>query len=267
MSQMPQEVTTNAYHWVVQRDDGVGFGTTSHDRHQRVGAIKLSPDMDLAPGELVLSEHMEGSSLSLTGGLNSPALSAKDLLGGRWNGASVSLLAGDWAEPREPLVVCMGELGDTRLDDGRFAMTIDVLPSALHQPPCVQTSPECRAVLGDRQCRVNMRSRRKRVRVVAVDDDGITVDAVDVARFAMGRLRWITGEHCGVDQLILAGEGSTLVLQDDERFKASEGDYALLNEGCDGRRSSCSERFGNIQNFRGEPDLPGSEILLRFPGV
>jgi hypothetical protein len=58
-----------------------------------------------------------------------------------------------------------------------------------------------------------------------------------------------------------------LLLHDTARQKAAIGDQAVLTEGCDGKRLTCSERFANILNFRGEPDLPGSEILLRFPGA
>jgi hypothetical protein len=80
-------------------------------------------------------------------------------------------------------------------------------------------------------------------------------------------VRWISGKNCGVEQIIIGTEGAKLSLQDAARWVASVGDVAVAIEGCDGRRVTCSERFGNVNNFRGEPDLPGSEILLRFPGA
>jgi len=29
---------------------------------------------------------------------------------------------------------------------------------------------------------------------------------------------------------------------------------------------TCSARFGNAVNFRGEPYLPGNDLLTRYPG-
>jgi len=39
-----------------------------------------------------------------------------------------------------------------------------------------------------------------------------------------------------------------------------------LTEGCDGALATCSGRFGNAVNFRGEPYLPGNDLLTRYPG-
>lgn len=267
MSQTPDEVTTGAYHWIVQRPDGVGFAATSHDQRQQLGSMTLEPDVDLRPSEMILSERMFGSSLHLEGGVSSPALSMADLLAGRWGGASIRLLAGDWTRALEPALICDGELGQVEAGEGRLAMSVDILPGAARRPPCIQTSPECRALLGDQQCRVDMRSRRRRAVVTAVEADGVSIDRAENEPFAMGRLRWISGANCGVEQRVIAVDGSRLVLHQASRWRASIGDRAIVTEGCDGRRSTCSERFGNILNFRGEPDLPGSEILLRFPGA
>jgi uncharacterized phage protein (TIGR02218 family) len=37
-----------------------------------------------------------------------------------------------------------------------------------------------------------------------------------------------------------------------------------LSQGCDRRFATCRERFGNAVNFRGEPHLPGNDLLLRY---
>jgi uncharacterized phage protein (TIGR02218 family) len=197
MSQSPAEVTSLAYHWIVQRPNGAGFAATSHDQGQQIGSTTFEPNMDLRPAELTLTDEMFGSSLELEGGLSSRALAVADLRAERWSGASVQLLAGDWQKQVEPIPICEGELGRVSLNDGRAAMAVDLLPAAVRNQPCVQTSPECRAILGDRQCRVDMRSRRKRVQVTDAVANGVTVDLEDAQEFVMGRLRWTTGVNCG----------------------------------------------------------------------
>ena len=39
-----------------------------------------------------------------------------------------------------------------------------------------------------------------------------------------------------------------------------------LTEGCDKRFATCRTRFANSANFRGEPHLPGNDLLTRYPG-
>jgi len=267
MSQTPNEVSTLAYQWVVQRPDGVGFATTSHDRVQQQGSVRLEPTADMSPGELLISDDLFGSSLSLEGGLSHTAIISEELASGRLSGSLVRLLAGDWSQAVPAVLLAEGTLGSIDVQGDRIAADIDLVPSAAYRTVCSQTSPECRATLGDRRCSINMRSRRRRILVDAIEDDAIVIAPDDYAGFRMGRLRWSSGPGCGVEQLIIDVDGPRLRLLGgiDERILV--GDRAIISEGCDGRRATCSERFNNILNFRGEPSLPGSEILMRFPGA
>lgn len=267
MRQSTDEVTTLAYDWILQRPDGAGFGATSHDRRRMAGSITFTPDLNLAPSDLLISEEMFPSRLQLRGSLGGGALASADLLSGKWRGASVRLLSSDWSKDADGVVICDGELGGVEVDGSKVSMEVDLLPAALRRQPCIQTSPECRAVLGDRHCRVDMRTRRRRVQVTAVEAETIIVSEAQTERFRLGRLRWISGAQCGVEQTVIASDARRLSLQDSEHHPAAIGDWAILSEGCDGRRATCAERFSNIRNFRGEPDLPGSEILMRFPGA
>jgi uncharacterized phage protein (TIGR02218 family) len=45
------------------------------------------------------------------------------------------------------------------------------------------------------------------------------------------------------------------------------GDRVALREGCDKMIATCSARFSNVVNFRGEPHVPGNDLLTRHPGA
>jgi hypothetical protein len=45
------------------------------------------------------------------------------------------------------------------------------------------------------------------------------------------------------------------------------GTLVLLVEGCDRTIATCRLRFNNAANFRGEPYLPGNDLLTRYPGA
>ncbi|WP_274603630.1 phage BR0599 family protein [Polymorphobacter multimanifer] len=40
-----------------------------------------------------------------------------------------------------------------------------------------------------------------------------------------------------------------------------------LWEGCDRRFATCSGRFGNGRLFRGEPHVPGNDMLMQVAGL
>jgi hypothetical protein len=42
------------------------------------------------------------------------------------------------------------------------------------------------------------------------------------------------------------------------------GTLAELREGCDHTIATCASRFGNAANFRGEPFVPGNDLLARY---
>jgi hypothetical protein len=45
------------------------------------------------------------------------------------------------------------------------------------------------------------------------------------------------------------------------------GALVELIEGCDKSIATCAGRFANAANFRGEPYLPGIDLLTRYPGA
>jgi uncharacterized phage protein (TIGR02218 family) len=43
------------------------------------------------------------------------------------------------------------------------------------------------------------------------------------------------------------------------------GDAFTVSAGCDKRFSTCRDRFENIVNFRGFPQMPGNDFALSYP--
>jgi uncharacterized phage protein (TIGR02218 family) len=56
-------------------------------------------------------------------------------------------------------------------------------------------------------------------------------------------------------------------VRDLPRGAVEAGCRVELRDGCDKRFETCVTRFGNAVNFRGEPHLPGNDLLTRYPGA
>jgi uncharacterized phage protein (TIGR02218 family) len=82
--------------------------------------------------------------------------------------------------------------------------------------------------------------------------------------YAAGWLRILSGPLAGLDRRIVGVEDDWLQL--DEAAALAVGERVELYEGCDKQFATCSGRFGNAPNFRGEPHVPGNDVLTRFGG-
>jgi uncharacterized phage protein (TIGR02218 family) len=261
------ELTSIAFCWRVERRDGVALGCTSHDRDLLIDGLLYRASPGMLPSAVALSDGFEVNGADVSGALTSDAITEDDLAAGRWDGTAVSLFMVDWSDPeggQSP--IARGELGEISQTGRGFTAELRGPTAALDRPAVEQTSPECRAELGDRRCRVDMAARVRVTRVTAV----IGTDCVDVAAgangnaFAYGRLRWLMGANSGLDGQVLHSAGARITLRDPITYPARIGDLVELAEGCDKAFATCRQRFGNALNFRGEPHLPGIDLLTRY---
>ena len=268
MSIVDAELTTIAFCWRLERADGVTLGFTSHDRDLAIGDLLYRSAPGMLPSAITLSEGFEADTLDVRGALSSDAISGEDLAAGRWDGAAVALFMADWADPAAATVpLVRGTLGDVSISRNGFEAELRGPTAALDGPVVEQTSPECRAALGDKRCRVDMAGWRRIVRITEVlSETAIRVSAAaadEIYRF--GSVRWISGRNCGLATGVAASAGDRLTLRDPPHRPAEPGDLVEIEEGCDKSLATCSGRFGNAINFRGEPYLPGMDLLTRYP--
>jgi len=262
------ELTSVALCWRLDRVDGAGLGLTSHDRPVRKDGINHVPTPGIVPGAVTRSLGLEPHSSEVSGALSSDAIEERDLALGRWDGAAVSLFAMDWNDPADDAIdLVAGELGEVSIDGDGFSAELKGVGAKLENSVCPSTSPQCRAQFGDRKCRVDLAGRTRRATIVASDDGELTLDQPLDDSFLLGRLRYMSGANCGRSTVIIAVDGNEIRVRDLPRGEIVAGCRVDLREGCDKRFATCIQRFANAVNFRGEPHLPGADLLTRYPGA
>lgn len=257
-----------AFCWRLERRDGVAVGLTSHDRPLMVEGFRYAATPGVVPTAIRQSGDMDSAVMDVESALSVAALSEDDLAAGRWDGAAVSLYLTEWTAPGALwLELASGTLGMVRRSDGAFSAALENGKTVFRRAVVPVTSPGCRAALGDAACRVDMGHRRRRVAVEAVEGDRVTIAGLDGAPYAFGRLRWLGGPRCGLSEAILAGGEGELLLAEAVGAAIPPGTPAMIEEGCDKRMATCAGRYANAANFRGEPFLPGNDLLTRYPGA
>ncbi|HEX8528200.1 DUF2163 domain-containing protein [Allosphingosinicella sp.] len=269
MSIIGKELATIAFCWLLERPDGVALGFTSHDRDLAIEGLLYRAAPGMLPSSISTSDGFDVDSLDVEGSLTSDAITAEDLAAGRWDGAALTIFMADWQDPGgSTIAVARGELGGVSIRGKAFEAELRGPTSLLEVPVVEQTSPECRASLGDKRCRVDMAGRVRVTRIAAIVGEAV-IDVESAApgnAYGYGHLRWLTGANSGLESPMLRSDGTRLTLREPPHLAAAAGDLVEISEGCDRSLATCSARFGNAANFRGEPHLPGLDLLTRYPG-
>ena len=261
------ELTTLALCWRLDRADGVTIGFTAHDRDLTIGGVVYRSSPGMVPSAISQSDGFDVDTLDIDGALTHDAITEADLSAGRWDGATLGLFAIDWSDPAaDPLPIARGEIGDVSIKDDAFTAELRGPTALLERPVVEQTSPDCRASLGDRRCRIDLAPRTRMAKVVASAGQGLTLDQAEPSpnAYAYGRLRWLDGANAGLAAPIAGSDGVQVALRDPPAFATDVGALVELVEGCDRRFETCCTRFANAANFRGEPFLPGTDLLTRY---
>jgi len=224
---LERKLTTLAFCWRVERRDGICLGFTSHDRDLEIGGLVYRSAPGMLPSAISVSDGFDASTLDVAGALTSDSIGESDLAAGRWDRAAVSLFLVDWEDPGgERLALARGELGDVTVKANGFEAELRGAAALLERAVAEQTSPECRAELGDRRCRADMAGRLRVTRVTAAPAENVVIVAEapgGPGAYAFGRLRWIGGENSGLESAIIASDGPELRLQEPPPFAVAAG--------------------------------------------
>ncbi len=274
----PSSLKTLAYGWHIIRSDGVAVGFTSHDQAQIVGGIRLSAQPGLVPTKIISSLGTQSDGLDIGGALTDDALREDDLENGRWDGAKMHIFLYDWNDLSADIqTLARGELGEVRQSNGAFTAEFLGLTAQLDHEVAPVTSPTCRARFGDHHCKLNQQRFTYEVQASRIEGNKLFIVGNlpgNIGDFAFGELRWLTGPATGISTFLLDSDANSLSLVDIPSNIANLSDEkqplnlrASIIMGCDKSIRTCSNRFQNSINFRGEPYLPGNDLLTRYPGL
>jgi uncharacterized phage protein (TIGR02218 family) len=267
---LDREVTSSAYLWRLERADGLALGFTSHDRDLVVDGFRYRASPGMVPSSIALSDSLEIDNVEITGVMTSAAIAETDLEAGRWDGALLYISLTDWEQPGVGcLPLICGEFGEIIRSGDSFAVEMLGGTSFLDEPIVPVTSPTCRAELGDRHCKLSLHRYRREERITSSSGEEMEIAALGGAApaFGYGSLRFLDGANCGLSHAIISGEGNVVRLTDPPAHSVNSGARVLLTEGCNKNFATCRDRFANSVNFRGEPYLPGNDLLTRYPGA
>lgn len=263
-----RDLETVALFCRIARPDGVTLGFTAHDHDLWLDGILHHASPGMTASSIRKSADFEPDSAEVMGAITHDALSSADLAAGRYDGAAVRIGLVDW-ESGEHEVLYAGTMGAVSEEDGSFSCDLVSRKAELQRDPVPRTSPACRAEFCGPGCNLNPQRFTREAALLSSNSAANTVTFTalsDPARYVGGTLRWLDGSAAGLSALIVGVmDNGSLVLGSPAPTGLEEGSRAFLREGCDHTLGICADRFGNAANFRGEPFLPGNDLLTRYP--
>ncbi len=260
-----RELDVAATFWRIFRRDGIALGFTSHDRNLVFCGMTHRAAPGMIPAAIRMTSDLSEDSAGVEGALSHDAIREVDLASGLFDHAGIEIGIVDW-ETLDHHTMYSGTLGKIEDDRSSFSAELRSAKQVLEQDLVPRTSPTCRAIFCAPGCGLSASKYTKNVVLGAVDFDlnrvqfagSIGNDYVD------GQLRFLAGPQTGLVFGILDSKDNWLTLDRPMNENIEIGTPAELQEGCDHTLATCSGRFGNAINFRGEPFLPGNDLLARY---
>lgn len=261
------EVTNLAVCVAIIRPDGVQIGLTAHDRPLMIGGLlhQSSPGLELSA---IRSASLgDAQQFEMSGALSPNGVAGADIRAGRYRGATARAALADWTAPNlAPVVLATGSLEQFQFSSDRFTCAVVSSLAKLSATLLPVYTPYCRAQFGDRQCRVAAAGRRRRDVVGSIDraQRALTLAAVWPTDWAaVGHVRVLSGRCSGAEMRVEAVDNGH-VLVDKLPGDLLSGDRVAIESGCDQQLSTCRDVYRNLLNFRGEPNLPGADVLSAY---
>lgn len=282
-SHIAGRVTTLAHLWLITRTDNQVFGFTSHNENITYDGVTYVAAYGFNPSSLSSGAGLAVSNTELTAVFNASYMTEADLRAGVWDHADVRIRLINWADTTMGIMKMLrGWLGEVSYDGFQYKAELRGVADLVNRGTGIVVTPGCNAVLGDNRCTVYLSSYQATGTVTAVTSNkefdstlnGTTVQltptttgAPTLDYFLGGKVTWLTGANAGRKMEVKSSDVvGGIVLQLAMEGDIEIGDTFLAVTGCAKDRDTCRDKFGNVVNFRGFPDLPGTDKVLRIGG-
>jgi uncharacterized phage protein (TIGR02218 family) len=254
--------------------DGSTLAITDHDKNLSFdlgdGSVSYSASTGIIPSDVGLSVGFTADDIEVVGPITTTGLTTRAaILGGRFDGAVARLFQVNWAALSDgPARILRGYVAEAMVEGGQFRLKVHSEVSKFIQEIGRTITAYCDADFGDARCGFDVVPVAATVASVT-DERNFTVSfsgsfADDF--FNRGTVTFLTGGLAGTRPVEIFdwSAAGQIALWADLAEPPDVGDTLQLRQGCEKTRAACME-YDNIENFRGFPDVPGSDQVLRYP--
>ncbi len=274
--------------WRIALVDGTILRFTEHDENLTIDGEEFLSTASFDPSAIKATADLSVGDLDVHGAFDSSYITARDLLGGLYDGAAFWVGECLWDnEAAGKDIQKFGWLGNIKEVEGKFIAELLDASRILQNPLLKNYTPACNATLGDTRCGVTLASYTDSGAVTAVTDNrnfsgsGMSLPdttgwtwvaaAVEAAllvligadHYMFGLVTFTSGENAGLSMEVKASDAADVELMLPMPFDIAVDDTFTITAGCNKSLMSCSYKFNNVINFRGFPHAPVSDDVIK----
>jgi uncharacterized phage protein (TIGR02218 family) len=271
-TELQQNVTHLSTCWKLTRKDGVVMGFTDFNEPLIVDDFTYQSLGGFSPTTVQTTAALAVDNLEVIGVLDASmqAITEADIRAGLYDFAYIEIFMVNHADLSMGVIkLRSGWIGEITIKRGEYVAELRGLLQKLQQPIGKLYSNQCRADLGDADCTVNLASFTINTSVNTVTNNYTFTASINYASawFQGGLLTWTSGLNAGLQMevKIFTTPGSFQIVEP-MPYTVSIGDGFSVYAGCNKATGTCISKFNNIINFRGEPFIPGIDLMVQYPG-
>jgi len=270
IAHLSEPTTTLATCWKVTLQNGTIYRLTDHDVSLQIpadGNETYSADSSFLASDFAGSGNLAVDGIDIHSWIDTTVINEQDVYAGLWDNARVEIFAVNHQDTSIGVIpLKTGNIGAIKYGDGPIVLEMRSLAQQLQVTTTQVFQFTCRASVYDDRCGVPKASHLVATATVSgtptrtVFDTGETLAEGELV---YGTAEWLTGNNAGLAHDIVSHTtGGEITLELPAALAIQAGDTCELYRGCDKTRATCRDRFGNIPNFRAEPDQPTPDEVI-----
>jgi uncharacterized phage protein (TIGR02218 family) len=262
-------VTTLATCWKITRRDDVILGFTDHIRDLEIDGVTYRAAGGYTRTAIRSTADLAVDNLDVESVFSDDGITEADMRAGKYDFAEIRMFLVNYQDLGQGMLkLRRGWLGEVSIRDGLYVAELRGMAQKLQMTVGEIYTPDCSADLGDTRCGVDLAALEESGSVTSVTSD--TTFEASLAQvtgwYDGGELTWTSGANTGQTIAVRHwdAEEGTLSLFLPALYSVEIGDGFMISPGCDKNFATCKAKFDNAINYRGCPDLPGNDQILRY---
>ncbi|MDR2077661.1 MAG: DUF2163 domain-containing protein [Rickettsiales bacterium] len=256
----------------IKPKDGDDIAFTEHSAELIIGDVVYKPrrSFEEVDGPRNFSD-MTGNSCGIVAIFDDVSINASEVFLGKFDGAKIDIFMVNCEHVEYGSInLISGFIDSIEISGETIYFSIAGVTGILEKTVGDVYSPLCRAEFCDKKCGLAAQNYTFFGEIATVDgateihSEDNSIKNKDKDYFRYGSITFIDGKNKGssveVKQSYLGG----IILSIPPVNAMEVGDQFKLMAGCDKKFDSCSGRFANAINFRGEPNLPRTAKVYKF---
>lgn len=223
------------------------------------------------PSDYTYSNDGSVQKVEITGLVEEGMFEYEKILNNYYEGAEIYIMIANYLDLSLGHVkLSRGTIGDFEVENtGKFYCEFRGFSQKMNNNTVEKYSLDCRATLFDSKCKVNEQNYTELSTVSSVVDR-LTFRATslnnDPEFYVGGRVIFTSGNAKQLYSQVRTATKISDTVVEFELLKPisstfSDGDSFNIRAGCDKKVTTCRDKFDNVENFRGEPHIPGDNVF------